>query len=142
MVAVESRQPAIEGDQPLCMFRGERHEIRVGHLPLPEHAAELGSLVRKCVGPEPMPWLRTEHLEDGDRLVGCVTFTQQEPDEGSFGDRASVHHSRSIDTAMPGRSTQGCLCSHHASTFGATPDFSSSVPAFTAISPAGSIIAE
>src|SRR4051794_4700412 len=36
------------------------------------------------------------------------------------------------DATMPGSSTQGCLSMHHTSTFGATSDRSSRVPAFTA----------
>ena len=51
-------------------------------------------------------------------------------------------YSRASDAGMPGSSTQGCLCSHHASTLGMTPDLSSSVPAFTARIPAGLTNAE
>lgn len=51
-------------------------------------------------------------------------------------------YSRASDVGMPGSSTHGCLCSHHASTLGVTPDLSSSVPAFTARIPAGLTNAE
>jgi hypothetical protein len=60
-------------------------------------------------------------------------------------DRRARHrggYSRSIDTAMPGKDTHGCLSTHHASTVGFTVDLSSRVPAFTAMMPADKVISD
>src|SRR5690606_12067776 len=55
---------------------------------------------------------------------------------------APDRHSLGSDVPMPGRSTEGCLCSHQASTVGATSWRSSSVPALTARIPDGSTSAD
>jgi len=94
-----------------------------------------------------------EFTEHTSRLMEFLTWPPFQPNAsgqrhaqpaGSPVDAAASHrgpmamcHSRASETAMPGSCTHGCLCSHHTSTPGATPERSSSVPAFTASTPAG-----
>ena len=66
----------------------EGDEVGVGHLTVADDAAEVRTLERQCIWPEPVPSLGADRLEHADRFWRAPTFAQQEAEQGALGDRA------------------------------------------------------
>ena len=88
MVTMESGKAFVERGDTAAVVSGERNEVRVGHLAVPDDADQVRRLVADFVGPECMPIVRADCVEDRDRGDGGLPFAEEETQERAFGDRA------------------------------------------------------
>ena len=64
MLAMKGSKTFVERDDKALMVTSERNEVRIGYLSVPDHANQMRRLVGDRVGPERMPVLSLNSLEN------------------------------------------------------------------------------